>query len=320
MTLPTTDSLPASRHFELERVAEGVYAAIATPGAGALGNAAIVDLGGRTLVFDTFMTPQAAQDLRAAAEALTGQPVAYVINSHFQADHIGGNQVFGGAVIIATEPTRELIAERAAQLREQAGEYPQYLSERESALASEQNPRRRAEIEAEVGDLREFVAVLASIEPTLPQVLFAERLVLRGSRRTAELLCYGGGHTPSDAFLFLPEDRVALMGDLAGVATNMSLRFGDASEWLRILERAEALEIERGVPGHGPVGTRADLAAMRAYLADLTRLAAEAAGAGVAPEQAETIAMPEQYQNWGFYSGFWQNLRLLIERQRPLLK
>lgn len=86
----------------------------------------------------------------------------------------------------------------------------------------------------------------------------------------------------------------------------MSLRFGDASEWLRILERAEALEIERVVQGHGPVGTRADLAAMRAYLADLTRLAAEAAGAGVAPEQAETIAMPEQYQNWGFYSGFWQ--------------
>lgn len=69
MTLPTTDSLPASRHFELERVAEGVYAAIATPGAGALGNAAIVDLGGRTLVFDTFMTPQAAQEVRGGRSA-----------------------------------------------------------------------------------------------------------------------------------------------------------------------------------------------------------------------------------------------------------
>ncbi len=44
-------------------------------------NAAIVDLGDRTLVFDTLATLQAARDLRAAAERLTGRAPAVVVNS-----------------------------------------------------------------------------------------------------------------------------------------------------------------------------------------------------------------------------------------------
>ena len=49
-----------SNHFSLERLADGVFAAIATGSGAAVANAGIIDLGGRTLVFDTFMTSQAA--------------------------------------------------------------------------------------------------------------------------------------------------------------------------------------------------------------------------------------------------------------------
>ena len=80
-------TLPTSEHFKLDRIAEGVYVAIAIEGGLARCNAGIVDLGDQTLLFDTFMTPQAAQDLRAAAEGLTGRPVTYVINSHAHSDH-----------------------------------------------------------------------------------------------------------------------------------------------------------------------------------------------------------------------------------------
>ena len=66
----TGGQLPTSRHFWLERLADGVYAAIHAEGGAAISNAGIVDLGGRTLVYDTFLTPQAAADLRYAAEAV----------------------------------------------------------------------------------------------------------------------------------------------------------------------------------------------------------------------------------------------------------
>jgi len=97
--LKSFEQLPTSSFFRLKPLAEGVYAAIVEDGTGALGNAGIVDLGDRTLVFDTFQTPEAAIDLKFAAESLTGKAVSIVINSHWHNDHVLGNQVFEQALI-----------------------------------------------------------------------------------------------------------------------------------------------------------------------------------------------------------------------------
>jgi glyoxylase-like metal-dependent hydrolase (beta-lactamase superfamily II) len=108
--MKTDQQLSNSTHFRLEQLAGGVYAAIHIDGGAAIGNAGIVDLGDRTLIFDALFTPQAAEDLRAAAEALTGRAVDAVIDSHYHNDHIWGNQVFSIATdIVATEGTRRLI-------------------------------------------------------------------------------------------------------------------------------------------------------------------------------------------------------------------
>ena len=66
--MPSWPGVVRSSYFRLEEVAGGVFAAVVTPGVGAMGNAAIVDLGERTLVFDTFLTTPAARELREIAE------------------------------------------------------------------------------------------------------------------------------------------------------------------------------------------------------------------------------------------------------------
>ena len=107
MSQPTSAD-PISEHFDLHQLANGVYAAIATPGGAAYSNAGIVDLGDQTLIFDTFETPQAAADLRAAAEALTGHPATGVIISYAHADHWCGNRVFDPRTpIISSHGIRE---------------------------------------------------------------------------------------------------------------------------------------------------------------------------------------------------------------------
>ena len=107
--MKTNRQLPGSKHFRLQQLADGVYAAVHIDGGAAIGNAGIVDLGDRTLVYDTFLTPQAAEDLRIAAEALTGRPIDAVLNSHWHNDHIWGNQVFDADTdIISTEETRRI--------------------------------------------------------------------------------------------------------------------------------------------------------------------------------------------------------------------
>lgn len=110
MTASTSKILPETQHFDLEQVADGIFAAIVIPGNAAQGNAAIIDLGDSTLIFDTFLTAQAAEELQDSAELLTGRLATYVVNSHYHLDHVMGNQVFfPHATFIATSQTRTLM-------------------------------------------------------------------------------------------------------------------------------------------------------------------------------------------------------------------
>jgi hypothetical protein len=137
----TETQLPTSKHFRLEKLAEGVYAALAIDGGGAMCNAGIVDLGDRALVFDTFWTPEASQDLLTAAEQVTGHAVVYIVNSHYNADHVNGNQVFAPATtIISTSRTRELLIERGNGFLHWAREHlAEEVHEDEKKLAAETN-------------------------------------------------------------------------------------------------------------------------------------------------------------------------------------
>src|ERR1700704_4313122 len=97
-------------HFRLEQVADDAWAAIAVPDTGAVANAGFIRFGDSTIVFDTFLSTAAADDLRRSAEVVA--PVAYAINSHWHLDHVSGNKSFDDVAIIATERTRELMEER----------------------------------------------------------------------------------------------------------------------------------------------------------------------------------------------------------------
>jgi hypothetical protein len=66
------------------------------------------------------------------------------------------------------------------------------------------------------------------------------------------------------------------------------------------------LDFDVLVPGHGEVGGRSDLEALRDYLDDIVA-AAEEHGAG-AP-------IPERYRDWAFEDGWGRNLGFLTGRR-----
>src|SRR3977135_732281 len=86
----------AEDDFQLVKVADGVYAAIAKSGGLASGNAGFVIGDDGVLVFDTFFTPAAVEELIAEIQNLTKLPIKYAVNSHYHLDHTGGNQVLAG--------------------------------------------------------------------------------------------------------------------------------------------------------------------------------------------------------------------------------
>jgi cyclase len=322
-------SLPHSKYFELAQLADGVYAAIAR-NRGAASNAGIVNLGDSTLIFDTFMTPQAAEDLRGAAEWLTRSPVRYVVNSHWHGDHINGNAVFAADIsLISTAQTRILMEKHAPgairNLRQQKPTLETDLRDLQAQLLILKNESKRAEVQQEVENCLIMLDALPTLKLQLPNWTFEQQLVLHGSERAAELLTFGGGHTDSDTILYLPDVGIAFVADLLFNHQHPWMGHGHPAEWLRILDDLDGLDTPVIVPGHGPVGTPEDYNQMREYIPAVQQVVEELLAAAAtsvdehgeeAPDIAKSIEVPAKFRTLEGSQRFANNVQALYERGR----
>jgi glyoxylase-like metal-dependent hydrolase (beta-lactamase superfamily II) len=314
-------NLPTSKHFTLHQVAVGVYAAIGIEGGAAYSNAGIIDLGEQTLIFDTFETPIAAQDLKAAAEQLTGRPASGVIISHAHDDHWLGNQVFAEQTpIITTHEIRDLMLEISMEIKEMKEnpiEVKKMIQEHETRLRAEKDERQRLAIQHSLSRLRYTLEILPNLELRLPNLTFEGKLVFHGVQRKVELFTLGKGHTASDCFLVLPEDKIVFMGDLGFFQCQPFMAYSDPEAWVAQLEQMERSEIETFVPGHGPLGSKADLAIQRQYIYTIEQLVAQVIKEGSSEKDALKVSLPRQFQNWlvGGKGRFETNIRSSFKRQ-----
>lgn len=306
-----------SSYFQLEEVAEGVFAALVFEGTGALGNAGFVDLGDEVLVFDTFMSPQPAEDLRRAVEVVVGKPIRYVVNSHYHQDHCMGNQVFEGATFLSTPRTRELILERNSigdPEEEQKG-FGEYLKKAEHKALLETDEVRRKCLLVEVSDLKVLWEAIPMIRLTPPTVLFDEHLTIQGSKRRVELITYGGGHTDSDSFLYIPELQLAFMADLVLVEATPFMGVGHPEQWLTILDRVKELDVKTIIPGHGQIGTAEHIDQTANYLRFVLETISTAKADGLSVDEVAKRELPAPYKDWESPIVFEWNVRRLWDRE-----
>jgi cyclase len=315
--MKTGGQIPHSAHFRLEEMAEGVYAAIHVDGGAAICNAGIVDLGDRTVVYDAFMTPQAAVDLRAAAEALFDRPIDAVIDSHWHYDHIWGNQAFGPDTdFISTEETRRLFITTKGH-----GACDEFLATAEANLDANKAALEGAQDEGERRQLKmwmDFYQGVVDLKPILqihpPNLTFDHRMLLHGPDRSVELLDFADGHTESDIVLWLPEERIAFMGDLLFIGHQPYLGGGDPDSLCQILDHVSALGPRLLLSGHGPVGTADSLDVMVQYVRTLDGLARQKAEGGEAEKALAEVPIPDPFEDWLFASFFPGNMLFLYQR------
>lgn len=293
---------PTSDHFKFERIADGVFAAIAVPGGGGFGNAGIIDLGDHTVIFDTGETPMAADDLKNAAEDLTGRQVTYVINSHAHPDHWFGNQVFADhAAIIATHNAREhmlFFLEDWREVQEEPSELEEMLRHDKEFLKNVIDARQRKALQHAIGRMENTLQALPVLDPKLPTLTFDGKLVFYGSQRRADLVTRGVGHTSGDCFLILPEEKIVFLGDLAFFQREPFMRDCDPQAWVAQLEELEGSAFESFVPGHGPVGTKADVTLEKDYIIILEALVTGSVKGGEPVEKALERPLPPPFDAW----------------------
>jgi cyclase len=269
------------------------------------------------VVFDTFLTPQAALDLRMSAEDLTGHAPRIVVNGHYHNDHIWGNQVFmPEAQIIASACTRDLMATAGME------EFQWYLANSEQRLEAVRAQYQNTDDEQQRGQLAMWIGYYGGLVEAMPHlavctptVTFDSRLEMHGPRYTAQLIAFEGAHTGSDTVLHLPQAGIVFMSDLLFVGCHPYLADGDPLLLLDALGELSQLEATRFVPGHGPVGSREDLSSMRAYVETCLETAQRLVKEGNAyGERIAEPKIPEAYRHWQMAQFFHANIRFLCQR------
>ncbi len=298
-----------SEHFTIEKLTNGVYAAIHKNGGYAICNAGIVDLGNETLVFDCFISPKAARDLKKAAEELTGNDVKYLINSHFHNDHIRGNQVFSGAEIIATQKTKELIEKtEPEELEYEKKVVDDRIESMQKEIDGETDPRKLEEHKMWLGYYKAIKESFDEYKTKLPDKIIKDTLVIQGKDRKVILFSRGKGHTESDMVLLLPEDKILFTGDLLFIENHPWLGDGFLEEWIEYIEELKKLDVEQIVPGHGPVGKTQNLDEMIIYIQTITNLVEDAIANNMSKEDLRLTTIPDEYKNWWLRRFFALNL------------
>ncbi|MBN1937699.1 MAG: MBL fold metallo-hydrolase [Anaerolineae bacterium] len=307
-----------SRFFDVQQLADGIYAAIADEASGALGNTAFVDLGDRTLLFDTTESPMIAQALRAAAEQLTGHPVGVVAISHGHSDHWYGNQAFAGLPIVATTRSLDLMRFFADDTRADQHDpsaFDAFLAEQRAALDAETDPRRRANLTKSLARFERHRADLPTFDLTLPNQTFDGKIVFHGPRRTVELVALETVHSPGDCYLLLPDERIALIGDLGFFDRQPFMPFGDPEAWVQQIEQMLAWDVEVFVPGHGPVGGKTHLKREQEYITTIETMVREAIAAGRSLDDLLKQRLPAPFDAWSIDGTAGEyNLRFVYER------
>lgn len=258
--------------FALKEVGPGVYAAIDGPERKALSNAGFVIGDDGVLVIDSLFTPEAAQALVAEIRRVTPKPIRYVVNTHYHADHTGGDQVLrdAGAIIIAHKNVRDWVRTNNINLF---------------------GDRLTWELKARVESL------------SLPDVTTDKDLTIwLGSRKVVVRTVFG--HTGGDLVVSVPDASVLFTGDMLWRKVAPNLIDGSVEEWsasAAAFANAPNAAGTRFVPGHGEVADVKDVTEFRAYLLELRRLVGEGRKAGLKDEalvQAVAPKMRSAYPDW----------------------
>lgn len=140
----------------------------------------------------------------------------------------------------------------------------------------------------------------------LPTRLVDDREVLDLGGTTVELLFLGRAHTGGDLTVYLPEERVLFMSEAYLHRVFPAMRSAYPSEWVAMLERAQAMDVDVYVPGHGFVDSPAVLEAeLEVYRQAVVTVIAEATrlhAAGVPLEEAMESATFGDLEDWSLRS------------------
>ena len=294
-TLARAQSAQAPRElFDIQKVDEGVFSAVARPAAMTNCNATIFESETHLVVADTHSKPSAAAALIAQLrQEVSPKPVRYIVNTHFHWDHAQGAAAYQKAFpkldIISSVPTKRLIAsETAKRIKLQIeNDVPRFIEEAEKKRRDAGSSAERDFHDDQVQQLKAYAEEMKHFSLVLPTITFEKSFVIQDGDDELVLSFHGRGHTGGDVVIYSARKKLIATGDLVH---GFFPYIGDGypREWPATIGSVAKLSFDRLLPGHGPVQPdRRRLNNFRGYLEELTERVATGknSGKGVAELQ-----------------------------------
>ena len=235
------------------------------------GNIGVLADPGGVLLIDS-MYQRSAPSIRETIKSLPGgDKVRFLINTHWHSDHTEGNLAFGpGAIIVAHENVRALLAKPQALLGQQSNAYP---------------------------------------AGALPSITYSNTMTLYVENEPVRLVHYPNAHSNGDTVVFFDKSKVMHTGDLffQGMFPFMDVdNGGNIENWIRQLDAiiASVPADIKIIPGHGPLSGVAELKAFRQMLFDSADIVRKQMKEGKTLAQIKAAGLPERFAPWtkGFFT------------------
>jgi glyoxylase-like metal-dependent hydrolase (beta-lactamase superfamily II) len=226
----------------LTKIADGVYSYVdaknPSPATSFGANAGIIIGKDGVVVVDTMTSAKEAQRFIKDIRSITDKQIKYVVNTHHHLDHSLGNSEFMklGAVVIAQEDCRKEAQKDVDTILKRALGY---------------------------GFTAEALEGTAVVLPTLT---FTDKVTIELGDRTVELIYPGPSHTAGSSFVLVPDVKVLFAGDALFTNFHPNIRDADVDGWIKSLDKIAALDVQKIIPGHGPISGKQDIADMKQYL------------------------------------------------------
>jgi glyoxylase-like metal-dependent hydrolase (beta-lactamase superfamily II) len=258
--------------FDIQKVADGVWAAVAAPAYKVNCNTAIIENDDGLMVVDTHSKPSAARVIIERLRQMSSKPVRYVVNTHFHWDHWHGNEVYPQAYphaeIVTNDITREAMVKKGLKrIGDHVRQVPAEIKKLEADVAAARGDAR-TKLENDLRLARAYLDEVKALQPALPTVAFERTMKLYRRGREIHLLHLGRAHTEGDVFVFLPKEKVVIPGD-AMIGWTPYMGDGYPEDWVGTLDRLAALDFTHIIMGHGDPCGRDWLQTFRAYVHDM---------------------------------------------------
>ena len=222
------------------------------------------------IIIDTRPTPTEARKVLKEIRKLTDLPIVYTINTHYHGDHTFGNQVF--------KNSKSIIAHKNV---------------RDTLIKSGQD---------HLSLFKTFgLPGMDEVEITPPNIVYEKGMEIWLGEYRLQLLYHGKGHTNGDTIIFLDQLRTVITGDLVFNKKIPYMADAYIDDWIESLKYIQFLKNETVIPGHGPIGGRPTVIAMKHYLMDLKERVLEQLKDKKSLEETQNAVEPilrKKYKDW----------------------